>query len=59
MFTVGAYVQIVNHSEPTCNGQYGRVVNTERAYDGTLYHVVELEEARAVCSCTDDELMEG
>ena len=60
MFKVSDYVQIINHSEPSCNGQYGHVTQIDNAYNGrTLYYVVALEESGELCSCIDDELMEG
>lgn len=60
MFTIGQQVQITNHSEPECNGQYGEVSRIEIAYDGyTRYYTVVLDESHMVCLCTVDELMEG
>ena len=34
MYEVGNRVQIINHSEPVCNGQYGTIVSMQVAYDG-------------------------
>lgn len=60
MFSVGDYIQIINHSEPTCNGQYGHILNMQVAYDGqTHYYTVELDDTNLLCTCTDDEIMEG
>jgi len=59
MFTMGQYVQIINHSEPSCNGEYGYVTLIHTAYDGTKHYTVRLEEDDQLCSCIDDELMEG
>lgn len=59
MFEINQYVQIMNHSEPQCNGQYGTVQDIVTAYDGTYYYTVALEDTMGVCVCTDDELMEG
>ncbi len=59
MFKVNDYVQIVNHSEPTCNGQYGHVQQIDMTYSGNQYYLVVLEESQALCSCIDEELMEG
>ncbi len=59
MYEVGNRVQIINHSEPVCNGQYGTVVSMQVAYDGyTYYYAVELDDSLTTCSCTSDELME-
>jgi hypothetical protein len=59
MYEVGEYVQIINHSEPSCNMAYGNVKEIVYAYDGTRYYTVVLEDMDMVCTCTDDELMEG
>ena len=60
MFTVGHYVQIINHSEPSCNGEYGTITGVQVAYDGyTHYYTVLLEDSDTECTCIDDELMEG
>lgn len=59
MFVVNSRVEIVNHSEPRCNGQYGTVKTIDIAYDGrTRYYNVELDDSLSLCVCTDDELME-
>ena len=60
MFKVNDYVQIINHSEPACNGQYGTIHEIQVAYNGrTLYYMVTLDDSFDVCSCIDDELMEA
>jgi hypothetical protein len=60
MFEVGSRVQIINHSEPDCNGEYGTVKDMQVAYDGyTYYYAVELDDSYTHCMCIDDELMEG
>lgn len=60
MFIKDQRVQIVNHSEPRCNGQYGTVQTIDIAYDGrTLYYNVELDDSSDICVCIEDELMEG
>lgn len=59
LFDINQYVQIINHSEPQCNGQYGSITDIQTAYDGTYYYTVALEETYGICVCTDDELMEG
>lgn len=60
MYNVGDAVQITNHSEPRCNGQYGTIVSLDMAYDGhTVYYTVELDDSFDTCTCTADELMEG
>lgn len=59
-FSIGSEVQIINHSEPSCNGQYGTVKSIEVAYDGrSYYYTVELDDSLGLCVCIDDELMEG
>lgn len=58
-FAVGDEVQVVNHSEPKCNGQYGKIVSCELAYNKTIYYRVDLFDSRTTCECTEDELMEG
>jgi hypothetical protein len=59
MFNVDDYVQIINHSEPQCNGQYGYVRNMTEG-QGTPFYTIELEdELDMYCVCTEDELMEG
>jgi hypothetical protein len=59
MFNVNDYVQIINHSEPSCNGQYGHITQIDMAYSGNPYYMVVLEESYGVCSCLGEELMEG
>lgn len=60
MFKVGDKVQITNHSEPSCNGEYGVIKEIQIAYDGyTHYYTVELDDTLGLCVCIDDELMEG
>jgi len=58
MFTIGQAVQIINHSEPECNGMYGTITAMDRAYDGSTHYTVALENY-SLCMCTHDELMEG
>lgn len=59
MFSIDDAVQIINHSEPSCNMEYGVVIDVVSAYDGTKYYTVRLDETLGLCVCTDDELMEG
>jgi len=60
MFAVGSYVQIMNHAEPSCNMQYGTITEMQIAYDGTTYYyTVRLDDSDQLCTCIDDELMEG
>lgn len=59
MFNINDAVQIVNHSEPHCNGQYGTIKEIISAYDGTPYYTVELDDTLGLCVCIDDEIMEG
>ena len=59
MFQINDAVQIVNHSEPSCNMAYGTVKEIVTAYDGTKYYTVELDDSLGLCVCIDDELMEG
>lgn len=59
MYRVGDLVQIVNHSEPRCNGHYGTVLAIELTYAGEPYYSVHLQDMDIVCSCTADEVMEG
>jgi hypothetical protein len=60
MYEINQLVEIVNHSEPSCNGQLGTITDIQLAYDGyTQYYTVLLEESDTVCSCTVDELMEA
>lgn len=60
MFEINQLIQIVNHSEPSCNGQLGTITHSEVAYDGyTRYYTVQLEETDGLCVCTDDEIMEA
>ena len=59
-YSVGDAVEIINHSEPNCNGQYGHIKEIQMAYDGyTHYYTVELDDSLGLCVCIDDELMEG
>jgi hypothetical protein len=59
MFDINQRVQIVNHSEPSCNGQYGTITSIQPGYDGyTLFYTVELDDSLSFCTCIDDELME-
>lgn len=58
MYNVLDRVQIVNHAEPECNGQYGTIISSVTAYDGyTTYYDVQLDN-ETICTCIDDELME-
>lgn len=60
MFNINDTVQIVNHSEPKCNNQYGTIVSIDVAYNGrTLYYNVQLDDSLDLCSCIEDELMES
>ncbi len=60
MYEVGSRVQITNHAEPDCNGEYGTIKDMQIAYDGTTYYyTVELDDSMSLCTCTADELMEG
>jgi hypothetical protein len=60
MFSIGDYVQITNHSDPECNGQYGYVREIQSGYDGnTRFYIVELDDSNLRCMCIDDEMMEG
>jgi hypothetical protein len=59
MFHIGQQVEIVNHSEPSCNGYYG-VIEDIQTVGSTIFYHVQLETPYAqVCVCTVDELMEG
>ena len=59
-FELNQLVEIVNHSEPKCNGQLGTITAIQVAYDGhTHYYTVELEDSGETCTCIDDELMEA
>lgn len=60
MFEINQLIEIVNHSEPSCNGHYGTIESVQVAYDGyTRYYSVRLEDSEQLCTCTDDELMEA
>jgi hypothetical protein len=60
MYEINSRVEIYNHSEPACNGQLGVIEAIQLAYDGyTRYYSVRLEDSHMLCSCIDDELMEG
>lgn len=59
MYDIGSRVQIVNHSEPSCDGQYGTITSIQVGYDGyTKFYTVELDDTFGLCVCIDDELME-
>jgi|NOAtaT_6_FD_contig_71_2474998_length_431_multi_1_in_0_out_0_2 hypothetical protein len=59
-YNIGEYVQIVNHAESECNGQYGYIKEIQIGYDGmTRFYTVELEDTYTKCTCIDDEMMEG
>jgi hypothetical protein len=60
MYDINQLIQIVDHSEPSCNGQYGTIEKIETAYDGyTHYYTVRLEDSDQLCTCIDDEIMEA
>lgn len=60
MFRIGDNVQIVNHSEPQCNGKYGTITATDVSYSGEQYYEIELEDRPGwYCVATEDEMMEG
>jgi hypothetical protein len=60
MYEINQLIEIVNHSEPACNGQLGTITNMQVAYDGyTYYYDVLLEDSEVMCVCTDDEIMEA
>ncbi len=61
MYEVGNRVQIINHSEPHCNGNYGTIANIQLGYDGNtrFYNVLMDDAPDMYCLCTDDEVMEG
>ncbi len=60
MYEVGSRIQITNHSEPECNGEYGKIISMHVGYDGyTRFYTVELDDSYTHCMCIDDELMEG
>jgi hypothetical protein len=60
MYNVGDYVQIVNHAEPECNNQFGTIEAVQIGYDGhTRFYTVIIDDTLSVCTCIDDELMEG
>lgn len=58
MFSIGQAVQIYNHSDMDCNGEYGTIIDVDVAYSGERYYTVELEGYK-YCQCTEDELVEG
>ena len=59
MYEVGSRIQIINHSEPSCNGQYGTIKEIQITYNGyDRYYMVELDDSLTICTCIDDELME-
>jgi hypothetical protein len=60
MYEMNQLIEIINHSEPACNGQYGTITHIETAYDGrTHYYTVQLEDTIGLCVCTEDEMMEA
>ena len=59
MFNNGDRVQIYNHSEEDCNGQYGHITHVHSVYNGSIYYTVGLDYSHVLCTCTEDELMEG
>lgn len=59
-FDLNQLVEIVNHSEPKCNGQLGTIIKIETGYDGyTQFYTVMLEDSEEICTCTADEIMEA
>ena len=58
MFSENQYVQIMNHSEPSCNGEYGNITEIV-ASNTSIFYTVQLEKDSTLCMCTADELMEG
>ena len=59
MYNVNDRVQIMNHAEPQCNGQYGVIKSIQPGYDGyTMFYMVELDDTLQYCTCIEDELME-
>jgi hypothetical protein len=58
MFSENQHVQIINHSEPSCNGQYG-VITSVVGSNSSIFYTVQLDTDNALCICTADELMEG
>jgi len=60
VFEINQLIEIVNHSEPSCNGQLGTIESMQIAYDGyTRYYNVRLEDSEMLCVCIDDEIMEA
>jgi hypothetical protein len=59
MFNIGDRVQVYNHSEEECNGQYGTITHVHTVYNGGTYYTVGLDYSHVLCTCTDDEVMEG
>ena len=60
MFSIGDSVQIVNHSDPECNKEYGTIVEVNVSHNGERYYRVDLwDHLYQYCDCTGDELMEG
>jgi len=50
MFDVGSRIQIINHSEPSCNGEYGKIISIHVGYDGyTKFYTVELDDSLSIC----------
>lgn len=59
-FELNQLVEIVNHSEPKCNGRFGTITKIEVGYDKqTQFYTVKLDDSGEQCLCTTDELMEG
>lgn len=61
LYDINQLIEIVNHSEPACNGQLGTIVSIEYGYDGVtpFYSVLMEEQEDMYCLCTDDEIMEA
>jgi hypothetical protein len=59
MYNVGNHIQIINHADTPCNGQYGTITEIQMAYNGSVYYQVELDDSLELCLCTTDEIMEG
>jgi hypothetical protein len=59
MFITNQAVQVINHSEPSCNGYFGVINRIEVTGRSTFYHVLLDVGYNKVCVCTEDELMEG
>lgn len=56
-FHIGQRVEIYDHSEPTYNGEWGTILNTEMVREA-VFITVETD-AGQIITCTPDELIEG